>query len=399
MKTKLITNNWKEIELGNKNYFKILGSGIKEFEGEKDYLSTESIKGTKIEKIECKIKYNNRPSRANMQPVINSIWFAKMQATLKVYAFTKNNDQEVKQYILSTGFAGIGLNKNISPDYIRLYFTTKRFNLEKDKLCTGSTQRGINNSFIIKIKILLPFLRDGTPNLKEQERIIKILEKAEKLKERGKNANDLLDEYLKSVFNEMFYNKGFEEIELGDKKICIVSGEYGSGASAINYNGKTRYIRITDITENGTLKKEKVSPSKTEEKYLLQKGDLLFARSGATVGKTYLYNSDKINYQYAGYLIRYRFNHKIIPEYIYYFTKTPLYLAWINSKQKVVAQPNINAKQYSSLKIPLPPLPLQQKFAKIVEHVEKMKEDIKKTQQNSEELFNSLTQKAFRGEL
>jgi len=190
-----------------------------------------------------------------------------------------------------------------------------------------------------------------------QKKIVQILEKAEKLKQRREQADKLADEYLKSVFNEMFYNKEFEEVELGDTKICLIKGEYGSGASAINYDGKNRYIRITDINENGNLKEEKVSPSKIEKKYILKKGDLLFARSGATVGKTYLHNSDEINYQYAGYLIRFRFNDIINPKYIYYITKTPYYLSWISSKQKVVAQPNINAKQYASLKIPLPPHP------------------------------------------
>ena len=261
----------------------------------------------------------------------------------------------------------------------------------------GSAQGGINTQFVKNVKIPIPFI-DGKPDLKEQERIVKILEKAENLKERGKNANDLLDEYLKSVFNEMFYNKGFEEVELGDEKICLISGEYGSGASAKDFDGKVRYIRITDIDEDGNLRGEKVSPNKIEQKYFLQKGDLLFARSGATVGKTYLHNKEE-NFQYAGYLIRFRFNNKIIPKYTYFFTKTPKYLNWISLVQRVVAQPNINAKQYSSLKIPLPPLPLQQKFAKIVEQVEKMKENVKKTKGNSEELFNSLISKAFRGEL
>jgi type I restriction enzyme S subunit len=61
--------------------------------------------------------------------------------------------------------------------------------------------------------------------------------------------------------------------------------------------------------------------------------------------------------------------------------------------------PAVSSKDIKSLKIPLPPLPLQQKFAKIVEQVEKMKENVKKTKTGSEELFNSLMQKAFRGEL
>ena len=65
---------WKK--LGDKYYFEILSSGIESFNDEKEYLSTESIQNTKIKKIECKIKYTNRPSRANMQPLLNSTWFA-----------------------------------------------------------------------------------------------------------------------------------------------------------------------------------------------------------------------------------------------------------------------------------------------------------------------------------
>ena len=93
-------------------------------------------------------------------------------------------------------------------------------------------------------------------------------------------------------------------------------------------------------------------------------------------------------------------NKKIIsPEYIYYFTKTQKYLSWIKSKMKVVAQPNINTQQYSSIKIPLPPLPLQQKFASIVEKVEKMKEKQKQSKEEINIMFDALMQKAFKGEL
>lgn len=284
----------------------------------------------------------------------------------------------------------------ISPKYTYLFlksYQSKIYRMQK-----GIAQPHVYPKDIVKIKIPLPF-SNGKPSLAEQERIVKILEKAENQKERCMNSEKLLKEYLNAVFNEMFYNKGFEEIGLGDEKICEISGEYGSGAGAREYDGKTRYIRITDISEDGNLRNEIVSPSIIEDKYLLKIGDLLFARTGATVGKTYLHSSSEKNYQYAGYLIRFRFNEKIKPEYVYYFTKTDTYLNWVSLVQKVVAQPNINAKQYSSLKIPLPPLPLQQKFVKIVNRIEKMRGNVNKTESNSEELFNSLLNKAFRGEL
>jgi len=306
--------------------------------------------------------------------------------------------EEVKEAIITSRLAKISFdNKKILNEYAYWFLKYTRLRGYWNQFM-GSTMPLLNLTRISSLKISLPF-SSGKPDLKEQERIVKILEKAETLKQKGKKAGELLDEYLKSVFNEMFYNKGFEEVELGNKKICKIVGEYGSGAGAIEYDGKTRYIRITDIGEDGKLRNEVVSPSTIENKYLLKIGDLLFARTGATVGKTYLHSSNEKNYQYAGYLIRFRFNETIIPEYVYYFTKTNKYLCWVASAQKVVAQPNINAKQYSSLKLPFPPIKLQQKFAKIVEHVEELKENVKKTKQNSEELFNSLMHKAFRGEL
>ena len=154
-----------------------------------------------------------------MQPVLNSVWFAKMKSTIKVYSFSNKNKGEIDNYVLSTGFTGVKFNEEISSEYVKFFFLTRRFNEEKDKLSTGSTQSGINNSFISKIKIPLPFLPNGTPDLKEQERIVSILEKAEALKQKGKNAGDLLDEYLKSVFWEMFIKEKICRREIRRYKI------------------------------------------------------------------------------------------------------------------------------------------------------------------------------------
>ncbi|VVB77528.1 Type-1 restriction enzyme MjaXIP specificity protein [uncultured archaeon] len=194
----------------------------------------------------------------------------------------------------------------------------------------------------------------------------------------------------------------WREVELGNEDICEIAGEYGSGASAKKYDGEIRYIRITDIDENGKLRDEKVSPSKIEEKYLLKKGDLLFARSGATVGKTHLFIGDGSKSLYAGYLIRFRFNKdKIDPNYIYYYTRTPKYLSWVKSKMKVVAQPNINSRQYSSIKIPIPfnedksDLKEQEKIVKILEKAEKLKERGKNANELLDEYLKSVFNELF----
>ena len=141
------------------------------------------------------------------------------------------------------------------------------------------------------------------------------------------------------------------------KDISLSKLEYGSGAAACEYDGKTRYVRITDIGNEGTLGTDVVSPNSVDDKYLLNDGDVLFARTGATVGKTYLYRSSAGRCIYAGFLIRVVPNQKIIrPDYLYYFTKSPQYKGFVKNSMKIVAQPNINAKQYGDLEFNVPSL-------------------------------------------
>ena len=141
------------------------------------------------------------------------------------------------------------------------------------------------------------------------------------------------------------------------KDLSLSKLEYGSGAAACMYDGITRYVRITDIDDEGNLGADVVSPNLVDEKYLLYDGDVLFARTGATVGKTYLYKQKDGKCIFAGFLIRVVPNQELIrPEYLYYYTKSPQYKAFVQSSMKVVAQPNINAKQYGNLELNVPSL-------------------------------------------
>ena len=139
------------------------------------------------------------------------------------------------------------------------------------------------------------------------------------------------------------------------RELSLNNLEYGSGSASVQYDGHTRYIRITDIDDEGHLNDAVVSPKEINEKYILKDGDILFARTGATVGKTYRYRKTDGNCIYAGYLIRFVPNPDLVyPDYIWYFTKSPQYMEFIRNSMKVVAQPNINAKQYGDLEIEVP---------------------------------------------
>ena len=149
---------------------------------------------------------------------------------------------------------------------------------------------------------------------------------------------------------------------------------YGIAASAVDYDGETRYIRITDIDEHGNLNSDCKSPDEYDEQFLLHEGDILFARSGATVGKTYQYHLAHGKALYAGYLIRSIPDTNVIePTFLFQSTKTAYYDGCIGLLKRGATQPNINAQQYGDLKIIVPPIALQRDFIRFVEQVDKSK--------------------------
>ena len=163
----------------------------------------------------------------------------------------------------------------------------------------------------------------------------------------------------------------FPWVELGD--IALGKPQYGSGASKVNFDGWVRYIRITDLTDRGELKEtDPVSPSTIEEDYFLQYGDLLVARSGS-VGRTYLHKKRAGNFQYAGYLIRFRVDPtKALPDFVFQITQSPHWDEWIVSQSKTGTISNINAQQYSSFRLPLPPLEVQEEIVAEIEGYQKV---------------------------
>ncbi|MEJ9409036.1 restriction endonuclease subunit S, partial [Schinkia azotoformans] len=182
---------------------------------------------------------------------------------------------------------------------------------------------------------------------------------------------------FKSQFIEMFGDPlenpfGWEQVTLKDISKGKLS--YGSGASATTYDGKTRYVRITDITDSGELNDDIKSPSIYEAIHALNEGDILFARSGATVGKTYCHNEKYGKCIYAGYLIRLiPDKEKVLPEYVFHYTKTDYYNNFVAINKRTVAQPNINAKQYGDLVICVPPLEIQNRFVELIHQTDKSK--------------------------
>ena len=140
-------------------------------------------------------------------------------------------------------------------------------------------------------------------------------------------------------------------------------------------NGTHKLLRITDI-QNGAVNWGAVPYTTTEdpETYMLKSGDIVFARTGATVGKSFLIDNLPYESVYASFLIRIRLVECIRPQYIYNFFNSPCYWEQIINKAVGVGQPNCNGTSLSNLFIPIPPVDVQDQMvpllAKVFEYID-----------------------------
>ena len=275
---------------------------------------------------------------------------------------------------------GLSPKAGIAPRF--LFYLCKSINWLKYNKST--TLPSLVKSDLLQIPI-------SVPGIEEQQRIVDELDLLTGVIDKKNAQLRDLDALAQSIFYEMFGDPESSAFPVQSlRELSTANLSYGSGASAVPFDGNIRYIRITDIDERGELNSDIVSPSIFDAKYLLHEGDILFARSGATVGKTYLYHSSDGSAIFAGYLIRVVPDTNIVlPEYLFNFTKTGFYKRFIGLNAQAVAQPNINAKQYGSLKVVVPPIDLQHAFATKIEAIEQQKALIKQSLQDTQTLLAS----------
>ena len=240
------------------------------------------------------------------------------------------------------------------------------------------------------------------PDVLEQDQYVNIIWKLENLKEALEKQYDMLNQLIKSQFIEMFGDPETNSECWPIQKLITLSREgrmpYGVAASASEFDGTTRYIRITDIKDDGTLGDVFVSPDSYNECHVLKDNDLLFARTGS-VGKTFLYKSEYGIAVFAGYLIKLTPNIECIdPVFLYYYTKTTFYEKYIESIKHGGVQANINAKQYGSLNVYLPPIEFQKIFSDFVKQVDKSKFELQQHIKNTKKLQKTIINEVFNDE-
>ena len=270
--------------------------------------------------------------------------------------------------------------QGVNTDFYLQYFEAGCFDREIYKIA----QEGARNHGLLNVSTedffhsMLVF-----PPLEEQERITEILTQCDRVIELKEQKLDELKQLKKEFLRKMFPAKGcdtpeirfpgftgaWEQRKLGE---LSCSFEYGLNAAAKEYDGQNKYLRITDIddTSRQFVTTDITSPDTNltdADSYKLSDGDVLFARTGASVGKTYLYKkSDGLVY-FAGFLIRAKIKESVNAGFIFQNTLTRGYERYIAITSQRSGQPGVNAQEYAEYQLMLPELFEQDKIAKLLE--------------------------------
>ena len=183
------------------------------------------------------------------------------------------------------------------------------------------------------------------------------------------------------------------------KELSKGKGEYGIGASAIPFDkDKLTYLRITDINDDGTLNKSGLTSVDAVDasKYLLEKNDIVFARTGNSTGRSYFYDGSDGPLVYAGFLIRFRLDDsKVNPRILKYYSHSKPYYDWVQSFDTGGTRGNINAKTYGDMPITLPPRHVQDRIVDILYSLDAKIENNRRINDNLEQQAQTLYKSWF----
>ena len=272
-------------------------------------------------------------------------------------------------------------------------------NYDVTPFVTGTTRGKLTKAGASRIAIPLP-------PLAEQRRISEVLDRAEALRAKRRAALAQLDSLTQSLFLDLFGDpvanpKQWPNPTLGG---LLTFQQYGPRFVNEDYSADgIRIVRITDLSESGTLDfsaMPRMTVSEEDrEKYSLRPGDIIFARTGATVGKVALLQPNDPPCIAGAYFITMRFEKTLDPLYARAVLAAPSVRAIVAKRSRQAAQQNFSGPGLRQLPMPLPPLPLQREYARRVKAIETLKKAQRSSLAELDALFASLQHRAFRGEL
>ena len=290
-----------------------------------------------------------------------------------VIATTSENDEDVCKAVAWVGTSEIAISGDayiyshrLDPNYVAYYFQTEQFQAQKRPLITGTKVRRVSGSDLARVSI-------PVPPLEIQREIVGILNAMDALR------TELATEAALRSRQYSYYRRSL--IESVETQECAVSDlatvSYGLTAKAAP-EGDRRFIRITDIDANGKLRvngAKFVTASAEADAYLVKRGDLLMARTGATYGKTMLATQD-MNAVFASFLIRIRVDEsRVLPEYYWHFAQTSLY--WDQARALVSSggQPQFNGNVLKTVRLRVPSVEDQCRIVKALEGFDELVND------------------------
>lgn len=395
MKKGLIPHNWKVRKLGD---ISSIRSGGTPSRTESSYWKDGIIPWVKISDInnmlvkstsECITEEGLKNSSAkilNRGDIIYTIF-----ATLGEVAIL-DIDAATNQAI-----AGIEINEDIVNKKYLYYFlkSVKEAIISKGR---GVAQNNINLSILKSINVFIP-------PLEEQKKIASILEKVENAVRKRKEADELADKYLQSVFIEMFGEPvtnpmGWESKLLGD--ICNKITD-GTHKTPVYMNEGVKFISAKNIINNVIDWDNTKYISTNEHKALTKRcnpemGDILLTKSGSIGDAAIIDSNVEFSIFESLALIKYN-SDKIVGKYLLFYLNSQFAKNFYLKSSKGISIRHLHLNELRKIRIFMPPIELQNEFADIVQKVETLKQKQNQSAEELDTLFKSLMQKAFRGEL
>ncbi len=377
----------------------ITGNSCKKYDGFKKYISTGAVDVDYIDQNQIEIvTYDSKPSRANLITDDKSILFAKMQGTNKVLLI----NQELAVNIYSTGFFSVAPKKGIlNKKCLYHLLKSKTFLYQKDKYCSGATQKAITLEGLNKIEI-------NVPDIEEQNQIAHKLDSIKSLLKAYKKELENYEKIVKARFIEMFgsiHDGKFDMKTLlefvRDDKNSIKRGPFGGSLKKDDFvdEGYLVYEQRHAIHNDFEYAKYYITKEKYENMigFKVIPGDLIISCSGVTLGRIAEVPEDAKEGIINQALLKLSLNQNIMMNtfFIQQFRGQEIQeiLFGFSRGSGIPNMPSMS--ELKSVKFICPPLELQKQYCDFVKQVDKSKLAVHKSLKKTQQLFDSLTQKYF----
>ena len=400
------TEDWEQRKLGSigSTYTGLSGKTKEDFgHGEAQYITYLNVFQNTIsditmtDKVEIDITQNEvkygdvlftTSSETPEEVGMSSVWLGDTpNIYLNSFCFGFRPNQKIDPY-----FLGYSLRAPYMRDKIKILAQgISRYNISKNKVMEleislpNNEEQKLLGTFLQRIDLIITLHQCKLEKLK-------LMKKALLQKLFPKNGKHIPEIRFKG------FTDAWEQRKLDE---CMDSFEYGLNAAAKEYDGMHKYIRITDIDDetHNFIQSNLTSPdidfNSDVSDYKLNINDIVFARTGASVGKTYLYNPSDGDLYYAGFLIRGKVNKACDAGFIYQNTLTRDYDSFIRITSQRSGQPGVNSKEYATFRLNIPCKDEQEKISELLNRLDKLFTLHQRKLERLQEVKKGLLQKMF----